>query len=333
MAPRKGIRRRLGRRRDRDPDARAGDGATRERLEELTERTRREARALSRKRRIEARREARRALRAQTPGLDIGVRLRGAGYETRRLLRPVFAPVGAVLSAVAPFITRSLLFVIQLVGALVALLLALAQLVIGRLRTSLGVLGMTVADWTRRHVTPRGTVAFVGACAAVLLGAAQFADYHGVAVDAEAYSGPIGRTAPAPITGTETAGSAHLWVLLPVAAAALVFAVAAYLGSRRFAAGLVICGVLGLAVALAIDLPQGLETGREGLAFYGADPELLGGFWVEIASSATLILCGCLLPLYSRSSARPGRGRRGATRSRASHRDVGEIPPGLRAES
>jgi hypothetical protein len=329
MAPRKGIRRRLGRRRDPDPDARSRDGATRERLEELTERTRREARALSRKRRIEARREA----RAQMPGLDLGVRLRGAAYETRRLLRPVFAPVGAVLSAVAPYITRSLLFVIQLVGALVALLLALAQLVIGWLRTSLGVVGMTLADWTRRHVTPRATVAFVGASAAVLLGAAQFADYHGVAVDAEAYSGPIGRTAPAPITGTETAGSAHLWVLLPVAAVALVFAVSAYLGSRRFAAGLVVCGVLGLAVALAIDLPQGLETGREGLAFYGADPELLGGFWVEIASSATLILCGFLLPLYSRSIARPGRGRRGATRSRASHRDVGEIPPGLRAES
>jgi hypothetical protein len=323
MAPRKGIRARLGRRsRSRDPRARDSD-----RLEELTERTRREARALSRKRRI----EARRALRAQTPGLDLGVRLRGAGYETRRQLRPVFAPAAALLSRVAPYITRSLLFVIQLVGALLALVLAVAQLAIGRLTTLLGVLGVTIADWTRRRVTPRATVAFVGACAAVLLGAAQFADYHGVAIDASSYAGPIGRTAPAPITGTETTGSAHLWVLLPVAAIALVLAIGAFLGGRRFAAGLVVCGVLGLAVALAIDLPQGLETGRAGLAFYGADAELLGGFWVEVASSATLILCGCLLPLYSRGIAPPRRGRR--ARSRASHRDVGGIPPGLQAES
>lgn len=328
MAPRKGIRARLGRRK-RSRDASARDGATRNRLDELTERTRREARALSRKQRI----EARRTLRAQTQGLDLGVRLRGAGYETRRRLRPVFAPVTGLLSGVAPYITRALLFVVQLVGALVALVLAFAQLVIRRLTTLLGVVGMTVSDWSRRHVTPRATVAFVGACAAVLLGAAQFANYHGVAVDAESYAGPLGRTAPAPITGTETAGSAHLWVLLPVAAVALVFAVGAYLGRRRFAAGLVVCGVLGLAVAIAIDLPQGLETGREGLAFYGADAELLGGFWVEIASSATLILCGCLLPLYSRGVARRGRGRRGPQRSREPHRDVGGIPPGLQAES
>jgi hypothetical protein len=326
MAPRKGIRGRLGRR-NRSRDASPRDSATRPRLDELTERTRREARALSRKRRI----EARRALRAETPGLDLGVRLRGAGYETRRRLRPVFTPAAALLSRVAPYITRSLLFVIQLVGALVALVLALAQFAIGRLTTLLGVLAMTVAHWTRRHVTPRATVAFVGACAAVLLGAAQFADYHGVAIDASSYAGPIGRTVPAPITGTETAGSAHLWVLLPVAAIALVLAVGAYLGSRRFAAGLVVCGVIGLAVAIAIDLPQGLETGREGLAFYGADAELLGGFWVEVTSSATLILCGCLLPLYSRGIAPPKRGRR--ARSRTSHRDVGGIPPGLQAES
>jgi hypothetical protein len=298
-------------------------------LDELTKRTRREARALSRKQRI----EARRALRAQTPGLDLGVRLRGVGYETRRRLRPVFAPVARLFSGVAPYITRSLLFVVQLVGALIALVLALVQFVIARLTTLLGLVGMTVADWTRRQVTPRATVAFVGACAAVLLGAAQFADYHGVAVDAESYAGSIGRTAPAPITGTETAGSAHLWVLLPVAAIALVLAVGAYLGRRRFAAGLVVCGVLGLAVAIAIDLPQGLETGREGLAFYGADAELLGGFWVEVASSATLILCGCLLPLYSRGIGRRDRGRRGVRRSREPHRDVGGIPPGLQAES
>jgi hypothetical protein len=328
MAPRKGIRLRRGRRK-RPRDAKARDSATRKRLDELTERTRAEARALSRKRRI----EARRALRAQAEGMEVGLRLRGAGYETRRRLRPVFAPGAAGLARVAPYITRSLLFVVQALAALIALILAFAQLVISRLAGLLGVVAVTVADWMRRQVTPRSTVAFVAACAAVLLGVAQFTDYHGVAVDAPNYAGPIGRTAPAPLTGTESAGSAHLWVLLPVAALALLLVPAAYRGNGRYAAGLVICGVLGLAVAVAIDLPQGLETGREGLAFYGAEAQLLGGFWVELTASATLVLCGGLLPLYSRGLARPRRRRRGASGTRASHQDVGGIPPGLQADS
>jgi hypothetical protein len=302
---------------------------SRNRAEELTERTRAEARALSRKRRI----EARRALRAETPRPDIGIRVRGAGYEIRRRLRPVFRPVAAIFSGIAPFVSRGLLFVLQLFAALIAAIAEGGRFLISRLAGLFGISGVTLADWMRRHVTPRSTVAFVGACAAVLLGVAQFSDYHGVAVDAPNYAGPIGRTAPAPLTGTESAGSAHLWILLPVAALAFLFVPGAYRGSGRFAAGMVVCGVLGIAVALAIDLPQGLDVGREGLAFYGAEAQLLGGFWVEIAASATLILCGCLLPLYSRGFTRPRRRRRGVSRGRASHRDVGEIPPGLQAES
>ncbi|HKH22447.1 MAG TPA: hypothetical protein VKA88_02410 [Solirubrobacterales bacterium] len=318
MASRRGIRLRRRGRKD------SGD-----RLDELTERTRAEARALSRKRRIEARRK----LRAQAQGLEAGTRVRGAGYETRRRLRPVYAPVAALLSRLAPYVTRTLLFVVQLIAALIALIVELVQVVVRRLGRLFGVSGVTLGDWLRRHVTPVATVAFVGACAAVLLGVAQFSDYHGVAVDAPNYAGPIGREAPAPLTGTESAGSAHLWVLLPIAAAALLLTFGAYRGDGRCAAGMVVCGVLGIAVALAIDLPQGLDAGRAGLAFYGAEAQLLGGFWVEMAASATLILCGCLLPLYSRGAARPGGRRRDERRSRESHHDVGGIPPGLQAES
>jgi hypothetical protein len=303
------------------------------RLQALTELTRQEGRALTRKRRI----DAKRALRAETPQTDAGVRLRALAHETRRRLRPVFAPVPAFGSRVAPYVSRSLLFLIQLVATLIALVLELAQLVVSRLRTLAGVVAVTVADWMRRHVTPRATVAFVGACAAILLGVAQFADYHGVAVDTPAYSGEIGRIAPAPITGTESAGSAHVWILLPVAAAALLLVLGAYLGNRRFAAGTVICGVIGLAVALAVDLPQGLETGRAGLAFAGAEAQLLGGFWVEVFASATLIFCGCLLPLYSRGMSPRKRRRRDiedpSRRTRASHQEIGGISPGLQAGS
>jgi hypothetical protein len=298
----------------------------RSRTEELTERTRAEARALSRKRRI----EARRAMRAHTRDLDLGTRARGFGYEFRRRLRPVARPVTGTLSAVAPYITRGLLFVVQLIAAVITLIMALGQLVVTRILRLFGVSGAGVTTWVRRRVTPRATVAFVGAAAAILLGASQFANYHGVAVDAPNYAGPIGNVAQAPLTGTETAGSAHLWLLLPVAVVALICAVGASRGDRRFAAGMVVCGILGIAIALAIDLPQGLKTGTAGLAFYGAQAELLSGFWVEIAASAVLILCGCLLPFYSRGLAGSRRGR--TRRNRPSHPDV-EIPPGLQAES
>jgi hypothetical protein len=317
MAPRKGTRTKLGRRK-----------RPRNRLEELTERARQEGRSLTRR----ERRERRRDMRAQTESVEISVRLRGTALETRRRLRPLVAPLTGILARVAPYITRSLLFVLQLIAALIALTMELGRLAISRLTTALGVVAVALADWLGRHVTPRSTVAFVGAGAAILLGTAQFTNYHGVAVDVPNYAGEVGRTAPAPMTGTETAGSAHLWILLPVAAVALISAIGAYLGNRRFAAGLVVCGVLGLAVAIAIDLPQGLDAGRNALAFYGAEAQLLGGFWVEVAASATLIFCGCLLPLYSRDVARPKRGRR-VRRSRASHRDVGGMAPGLRAES
>jgi hypothetical protein len=299
------------------------------RTEELTRRARAEARALSRKRRI----EARRAMRAQAKDLDVGVKLRGAGMETRRQLRPVVAPVTGLFSRTAPYITRGLLFVIQLVAALIALVMELARVTIGRLGSLLGIVGVTVYAWLQRHLTPRVAVAFVAAGAAVLLGISQFADYHGVAVDAPNYAGEVGTVASAPLTGRESAGSAHLWVLLPIAALALLLTAGAYRGDRRYSAGIAVCGVLGLAVAFAIDLPQGLDVGRPGLAFYGAEARLLGGFWVEVTASAVLILCGALLPAYTRNPARRRRRSGLRRRDRAPRRDVGGISPGLQAGS
>jgi hypothetical protein len=245
--------------------------------------------------------------------------------------------VAAIVSWVAPLVSRSLLFVIQLIAALIALVLELAQLLISGVRTVIGVVSVTLAGWMQRHVTPRATVAVVGAGAAVLLGASQFANYHGVAVDTPDYGGDIGSVVSPPITATESAGSAHVWILLPIAALALLMVWGAYKGSRRFAAGLVICGIFGLGVALAVDLPQGLETGRAGLAFNGVEAQLLGGFWVEVFSSATLVLCGCLLPLYSRGiNARRRRrpdSRELAPRARPSHPEIEGVPPWTWAES
>jgi hypothetical protein len=282
-----------------------------------------------------SRRRRRQARRAVRPEEELGVRLRGAVLETRRRLRPVGAPVAGFLAWIGHPVARALLFVIQLIAALIAVVLELGQIVIRFLAGAFLGATLIVIEATRRHVTPRSTVALVGLAAAVGLAVSQFFDYHGVAVDAPNYAGEIGAIAGAPIVDRQSAGSAHLWILLPVAALAAVLIVAAYRGRPRLAGGVAICGLVGLAVAIAIDLPQGLDVGRAGLAFTGTEARLLQGFWAEVACSAVLILCGGLLAHYSRGVSRERRRRRGrpgrAGRS-APHREVEGIYPGLRAE-
>jgi hypothetical protein len=273
---------------------------SRSRIEELTERTREEGRALSRRRRAEVRR-----------------------------FRPVVAPARRFVAWLAPHITGSLLLVIKLLAALIALIAELGRVVLSWLTERGRDLASATARGLRRHVTPLSTVAFVGAAAAVGLGVSQFFDYHGVAVDAPNYAGQVGSVAPAPIVGTETAGSAHLWILLPVAGAALFLVIATYLGRVQLAGAVAVCGLLGLAVAVAIDLPQGLDAGRPGLAFSGSQAVLLQGFWAEVASSAVLILCGGLLAVYSRGMAGERRVRSGAGGRGVRHEDGGAISPGL----
>ncbi len=282
-----------------------------------------------------SRRRARQARRAVRPEQELGLRLRGAAYETRRRLRPLGAPVAAFFGSIGRPVARGLLFVVQLIAALIAVVLEIGQIVV---RSVGGVLisgALILTEAARRHVTPRSTVAFVGVAAAVGLGVSQFFDYHGVAVDAPDYAGQIGTIAPVPITDRHTAGSAHLWILLPIAGLAALLMVAAYRGRPRLAGGVAICGVVGLAVAIGVDLPQGLEVGRAGLAFNGTQAMLLEGFWAEVASSAVLILCGGLLAHYSRGVTRERRrqrGRSGGATRRTPHREVGGIYPGLQAE-
>jgi hypothetical protein len=277
----------------------------RDRVQELTERTRQEGRELSRRRRAEARK-----------------------------LRPVFAPVTRFVRWIAPYITGALMFVLKLFAALISLLAELGAVAGSWLARQARAGAAATADAAQRHVTPRSTVAFVGIAAAIGLGVAQFFDFHGVAVDAPEYAGEVGNTANVPIVATETAGSAHLWVLIPIAVAAIVLIAAAYRGERRLAGAVALCGLLGLAVSLAIDLPQGLDAGRAGLAFSGSQAVLLQGFWAEIACSAVLVLCGGLLALYSRDMPAGTRGRWSpAARRERVRREDGGISPGLQTES
>ena len=303
---------------------------SRNRSEELTRRTREEARSIARRQRA----EARRALRAQAKGLDeVRVRMKGTALESRRRLRPVFAPLVRLLERTAPYVTGALLFVVRLIAAIPLLALAAAQATLGWLSTRGVDAALAGAEVARRVVTPLRTAAFVGIAAAVALGVSQFVDYRGVAVDAPAYAGEIGATAPVPITDRETTGDAHFWLLLPLAGAAVLLVLATYFGRPRLAGAVSLCGLLGLAVAVAVDLPQGLDAGRAGIAFTGTEARLLEGFWAEVAASAVLILSGGLLALYSRDvriKERPRDARKRAGRGRKSNR---RVSPGLQAGS
>jgi hypothetical protein len=305
----------------------------RRRIDEAVERTRREARAMSRRRRI----DARRALRDQAAGIDeMRLRMRGTALETRRRLRPVFEPLGSRISSAAPRITGALFFFVKLLAALVVLVLEGTQAAFRWLVPHAHTAATSTLAVLERTVTPLRTAAAVGAGAAIALGASQFLDYHGVVVDAPNYAGRIGAIAPAPITDRETAGSAHLWILLPLALVALVLVAGAYVGARRgrrgLAGGVAICGLIGMAVTLAVDLPQGLDVGRSGLAFSGTEARLLEGFWAQLWASAVLMLSGGLLALYSRGVRRertPHGRARGAHERRGSHPEIGDA--GLQA--
>ena len=204
--------------------------------------------------------------------------------------------VARLLSAIAPLVTGSLLFAVRLVAAVPS-----CSSRPPRRRSAGAPLEAWTPPWRQGGSAacrdPTAPAAFVGVAAAVALGASQFADYRGVAIDASAYAGELGATAPVPITDKEAAGSAHLWIPLPLAAVALCLVLAAY-RRPRLAGAVAICGVLGLAVAIAIDLPQGLDSGRAGIAFSGSEARLLEGFWAEVSASAALMLSGALLALY-----------------------------------
>jgi hypothetical protein len=143
-------------------------------------------------------------------------------------------------------------------------------------------------------VTPERTLALVIVAAAGLLAGSQFADYTGVRIGTPEYAA-VAPGAPAPLVSTAKAGSAHAWMLIPVAAVALLATIAAMGGRWRMARLASLAGLAGLAVALLVDRPKGLEEGAAAIDYSGAKATLLGGFYAEVAASAVLAICGILL--------------------------------------
>jgi hypothetical protein len=159
-------------------------------------------------------------------------------------------------------------------------------------------------------VRPEHVVGAVALAASVLLVASQFSDYRGVGVGSPAYAG-LENVVTAPETAKQTPIDAH-WYLLLVAAAASLALLYMVLVRRRWLLGRAISaiGLAAIAISLAVDIPQGLDTGQTSKIFAGAKAVLLGGFWVELFASALLVLSGMLLASYGRGAAAPARQRR-----------------------
>ena len=252
-----------------------------------------------------------------------------AGAARGRRLGPVFAPVGRFASWIAPYITGALMFVIKLFAALIALL------------AELGAVAGQLARRPEREARDRHGSRRCSGMSPHSHGRLRRDRGRGRARGLAVLRLPRRRRgrpelrrrgrleAPAPIVGSGDRGQRPPLGAHPGRGrGAVVLIIGAYRGERRLAGAVAICGLLGLAVALAIDLPQGLDAGRPGLAFSGSQAELLQGFWAEVACSAVLILCGGLLAHYSRGVAAERRGgsRRAGARGRASGRTAASRP-------
>jgi hypothetical protein len=164
-------------------------------------------------------------------------------------------------------------------------------------------------------VTPLRATLAVAAVAAVTLGVSQFLDYRGVAVGAGDYAAypDIEAIAPPPQVDRDPAGSAHAYLLLPVAIIALAAIVLAFRGRVRLVRLAAALGVFSLAVILIVDRPAGLDEGVTVVRFEGAEASLEYGFYLELVAAAVLVAgsliasryVGSAVPERRRDSGRP----------------------------
>ena len=163
-----------------------------------------------------------------------------------------------------------------------------------------------------RVLTPLRVLCLVVVACAACLAVSQFVDYRAVEVGQPGYEGLPAATPPT--IDAETAGSAHAYVLIPLALAAAALAIAAALTGRRRLGRIVFgLGAAGLAVVLLVDMPAGLDASSQSTRFAGATGVLQDGFYAELASCAGLMLTGLLLSLRPRTRRRRVRARRRIT--------------------
>ena len=106
-----------------------------------------------------------------------------------------------------------------------------------------------------------------------------------------------------------TAGDNHGYALLVVAAVAAVMTLLALRGDRPPAVALAVLGVVALAIALAVDLPDTRGSGDlpESLAYENAQAHAGAALALEIAGGVLLVVAGALLLALGGARTRRGR--------------------------
>lgn len=289
----------------------------------LTERQRIEARKARQARR-------RRPARGANP-LSRG--LRATGFEIRRTASFIGGAIIAALGSLGPVFSSAGMGLVWLLEQAGRGLKALDRLLRGWIAAA-----GRLARALDRAFSPHRAAILIAAVAAVLLGVSQYQGLGQIEIGQPGYAG-IEDLARAPAIDRTTPAGVHTRILVPIAAIAfLAVLVIALAGSRSFAARLgrlrrfaamvlVTIGLLAIAVALLVDLPEATDTTEAALAYAGVRAVLLTGFWVELAAGAALAVSGLTLLL---PPVRPGANARGereeSRRRRREPRVAGSSP-------
>lgn len=291
--PAKRSRRRL--RGDREEPARAG---------------RKRAAKKGRRRRGGGRRSGAAAKRAGRGAL---VALKRGGAETGRRARGGAAKAGGVAGGLLVLAFTALFTAL---GFVFKVIVVAYRRIAPPLRKGLR-LARRVIDAASLQVTPVRVLALVVAGAAILLALSQFAVYRSISIGNDAYADGIQTVAPAPVRETADTGSAHSYLMVPLAAAALVLLGAALTGRWRLCRLIALAGLAAIAVGLLNDRPAGLDPGADAVVYTGVEATLLGGFYAQLFSGLLLMLSSMLLgrELRAAGARSPARAPRAGRRS------------------
>jgi hypothetical protein len=303
-----------------DPATAPSDGAEdtatgdqedpRERRPRLTERQRVEARRKRAEQRRRGRKPAPRGTRG-TPtasGNALSRGVRATGTELRRTAIFLAGAIAEGLNRLGPVGRVVRTGTVELLRRIGRGLTALRRV----LALGLARLGRIVRAADRR-VTPRSATIAAAGFGTLALIVSQFLDFRATEIGQSGYQA-VQEITRAPRRDLMTPIDAHSVLLLAVGLLCLAALTAfARSGRRRF--GLIVagCGLATIAVAVVIDLPQGLDVAEAEISYSEVAAVLLTGFWLQLAAGATLAATGLGLALTgSRSARAPSRKRRPA---------------------
>lgn len=252
--------------------------------------------------------------RAKRLGAGAGTALKRGAAETRARAAKA-AP--KIASGLLGILATGFVLLFTALGFVLSGLIAVYRFLEGPVGSALRAI-RRVIDAVSRQVTPVRVLALVVAGAAILLALSQFAVYRSISIGNDAYAEGIQTVAPAPIAETADTGSAHSYLMVPLAAVALVLLGAALTGRWQLCRLIALAGLIAIAVGLIHDRPTGLDPGQEAVAYVGVEATLLGGFYAQLFSGLLLTLSSLLLgrELRLAGASRPARASRGSRAGR-----------------